>query len=73
MKDAQLLVDRLQLKNSEINGQKLDLDVIMADHPSTGRYRVMVMQATTRLLAKRGARTNIAKQNVKRRRAPGEK
>lgn len=73
MKDAQLLVDRLQLKNSEINGQKLDLNEIMKDHPSSGRFRVMVMQAATRLLAKRGARTNIAKQNVKRRRAPGEK
>lgn len=73
LKDAQLLVDRLQLKNTEINGQKLDLNEIMKDHESTGRYRVMIMQAATRLLAKRGARTNIAKQNVKRRRAPGEK
>ncbi len=49
MKDAQLLVDRLQLKNTEINGQKLDLNEIMKDHESTGRYRVMVMQAATRL------------------------
>ena len=73
MKEAQVVVDRAQLKNSEINGQKLDLDTIMKDHPSTGRFRVMVMQAATRLLEKRGARTNIAKMDVKRRRAPGEK
>lgn len=39
MKEAQLLVDRLQLKNTEINGQKLDLAEIMKDHESTGRYR----------------------------------
>lgn len=73
MKEAQLLVDRLQLKNTEINGQKIDLKEVMKDHASTGRYRVMVMQAAHRLLEKRGARTNIAKMDVKRRRAPGEK
>lgn len=72
-KEAQLLVDQLQLKNTDINGQKLDLREIMEDHPSTGRYRVMVMQAAHRILEKRGARTNIAKLDVKRRRAPGEK
>jgi hypothetical protein len=73
MREAQLVVDRLQLKNSEINGQKLDLQEIMASHPSTGRFRVMIMQAVHRLLESRGARSNIAKMEVKRRRAPGEK
>lgn len=73
MRDAQLVVDKLQLKNSEINGQKLDLETIMADHPSTGRFRVMIMQAVHRLLENRGARSNIAKIDVKRRREPGEK
>lgn len=33
----------------------------------------MIMQAVTRILQKRGARTNIAKVDVKRRREPGEK
>lgn len=72
-REAERIVDRLQLRNSEINGQKIDLQTVMADHPSTGRYRVMIMQAVHRALEKRGARTNIAKQDVKRRREPGEK
>ncbi len=66
-------MDQLQLRNDEINGQKLDLDVLLADHPSTGRFRVMVMQAVTRILESRGARTNIAAMEVKRHRLPGEK
>jgi hypothetical protein len=73
LREGQLIVERLNLKNSEINGQKLRLEEIMKDHPSTGRFRVMVMQAVHRTLEKRGARTNIAKQDVKRRREPGEK
>jgi len=73
MKEAQLVVDRLQLKNAEINGKKVDLNEAMKDHVSSGRFRVMIMQAATRLLAKRGARTNIASIDVKRRRQPGEK
>jgi hypothetical protein len=72
-KDAQLIVERLQLKNSEINGQKFDLEEVMKDQPATGRYRVMVMQAVHRALEKRGARTNIAKMDVKRNREPGER
>lgn len=66
------MVDRLQLRNDQINGQKLDLVRIMDGHPSTGRYRVMVMQAVTRILENRGARTNIAAMNVSRRRHPRE-
>jgi hypothetical protein len=73
LKDAQLIVERLQLKNSEINGQKIDLEAVMKGHESTGRYRVMVMQAVHRALEKRGARTNIAKMDVKRKRDPGER
>ncbi len=72
MREARLIVERLQLRNAEINGQKLDLRKIMAGHPSRGRHRVMVMQAVTRLLSNRGARTNIAKMDVKRRRHPKE-
>lgn len=66
-------MDRLQLRNDAINGQKLDLHELMADHPSTGRFRVMIMQAVTRILETRGARTNIAAIKVKRHRSPGEK
>lgn len=73
MRDAQLAVDRLQLKNEDIAGKVLDLNVLFADHPSRGRFRVMVLQAAHRILEKRGALTNIRKVDIKRRREPGEK
>ena len=73
LRDAQLAVDRLQLKNEEIAGQVLDLNVLFADHPSSGRFRVMFLQAAHRILEKRGALTNLRKIDVKRRREPGEK
>lgn len=66
-------VERLQLKNEEIFGKRLDLNELFADHPSTGRYRVMVLQAAHRILSKRGALTNIGALDVKRHREPGEK
>ncbi len=73
MRDAQLAVDRLQLKNEDIAGKVLDLNVLFADHPSRGRFRVMVLQAAHRILENRGALTNIRKVDIKRRREPGEK
>lgn len=73
LRDAQVAVDRLQLKNEEIAGQVLDLNVLFADHPSRGRFRVMFLQAAHRILEKRGALTNMRKIDVKRRREPGEK
>lgn len=73
MREAQRAVDRMQLRNEDIEGKILDLNVILADHPSTGRFRVMVFQAVHRILENRGARTNIGKIDVRRRRFPGEK
>lgn len=73
MRDAQIAVDRLQLKNEDVVGKVLDLKVLFADHPSSGRYRVMVMQAAHRILEKRGALTNVSKLDVKRKRQPGER
>jgi hypothetical protein len=73
LRDGQLAVDRLQLKNEEIAGKVLDLNVLLADHPSRGRYRVMIFQAAHRILEKRGALTNLKALDVKRRREPGEK
>lgn len=72
-KEALRIVERLNLKNSEINGQKFQLEDLMKGNNSTGRYRVMVMQAVHRIMEGRGARTDIAKQDVKRKRPPGEK
>lgn len=72
-REAEAAVDRLQLKNDQIRGRVLDLDELFADHPSTGRFRVMLMQAAHRILEKRGALTNIGKMDVKRHRAPGER
>jgi len=73
MRDAQIAVDRLQLKNEEIAGQVLDLNVLFADHPSSGRFRVMFLQAADRIIVKRGGQTNMKKIDVARRREPGEK
>ena len=73
MRDAQIAIDRLQLKNSEISGKTLDLEVLLADHESRGRFRVMVFQAAARILEKRGAMTNIALKDIRRRRSPDEK
>lgn len=57
--DAQRLVDRLQLKNEDIQGKLLDLNVLLKDCPHDGRFRTMVFQAAHRILKKRGANTNI--------------
>ncbi len=64
---------RLQLRNEEIFGRRLDVMELLKDHPSTGRFRVMVMQAAARILEGRGALTNIKAVDIKKRREPGEK
>ena len=55
MADAQLMIDRLNLKNADIAGRLLDLDELFKGHPYKGRYRTMVFQAAERILKRRGA------------------
>lgn len=55
MADAQLMIERLNLKNADIAGRLIDLDELFKGHPHTGRYRTMVFQAAERILNRRGA------------------
>jgi len=56
---AQLRIDRLQLKNADLQGRLIDLNVMFENAPFDGRYRVMVLQAAARILKKRGTNTNL--------------
>lgn len=64
-------MSRLQLRREDVFGKWFDVDELLKDHPSTGRFRVMVLQAAGRILEGRGA--ILRSMNVQRRRDPGEK
>lgn len=70
---AQQHIDRLQLTREQVAGQRLDLQALFADHPSTGRFRVMVLQAADRILVNRGGHTTITDLDIKAHREPGQK
>lgn len=69
---AQQHIDRLQLTREQVFGKRLDLHELFADHHSTGRFRVMVLQAADRILVNRGGHTNITDLDIKAHRSPDQ-
>ena len=54
--EAQRLVDRMQLKNSEISGKRIEIGPIMEKcSQEEGPFRVMISQGVERILRSRGA------------------
>lgn len=60
MAEAQLWIDRKNLKNEDIRAKPVILEELFEGHESTGRFRIMIYQAADRILRKRGAETNLA-------------
>lgn len=60
MAEAQRMLDRLQLRNEDIQGKLIDLDELFKDCPHSGRFRIMVFQAAERILKKRGVNVTFA-------------
>ena len=58
-REAQLWIDRKNFKNSDIAGTRFALEELFDGHDSEGRYRMMIYEAATRILRKRGANTNL--------------
>lgn len=56
------MLDRLQLRNEDIQGKLINLDELLKDCPHSGRFKIMVFQAAERALKKRGAGVTFSEQ-----------
>ncbi|MCL1922248.1 MAG: hypothetical protein FWG50_14455 [Kiritimatiellaeota bacterium] len=70
-KEARLVLDRANLSNERLAREIIDLEAVLTaqEHPSQGRFRVMIMQAMHRVIEGRGGTSTIYDIDVKKRRA----
>ena len=54
-KEAQRLVDRMQFKNAEISGKRVDIGPIMLNCTAEAELKNIIAQAVARILRSRGA------------------